>query len=125
MNLILADTSVWADHLRYGDDLLRQLLIDRRIRMHPYVIGELAMGNLPHRARTLTELNAIHLVPLAADQEVMQLIEHGPHFGSGLSWVDAHLLTSVVLVPGVNLWTRDRRLNAAAERHGRSAALHH
>lgn len=125
MSPILADTSVWADHLRADDALMRQMLVDRRIRMHPYVLGELAMGNLPRRAHTLLELNAIHFVSPASDTEVMQLIERGGHFGSGLSWVDAHLLASVVLTPDLKLWTRDRRLNTAAARHGRSASLHH
>lgn len=93
--------------------------------MHPYVIGELAMGHLPRRTETLTQLREIHQVAAANNTEVMQLIEHGPHFGSGLSWVDAHLLASVVLSPGLMLWTRDRRLNQAAAKHGRSATLHH
>lgn len=125
MTPILADTSVWADHLRSDDHLMRQMLTDRRILMHPYVVGELAMGNLPRRSETLQELNTLHVVQPVSDTEVMQLIENGSHFGSGLSWVDAHLLASVVLSPSLKLWTRDRRLNAAAAKHGRSATLHH
>lgn len=104
---------------------MRQMLMDRRILMHPYVVGELAMGNLPRRSETLQELKTLHLVQPVSDTEVMQLIERGSHFGSGLSWVDAHLLASVVLSPSLKLWTRDRRLNVAAAKHGRSATLHH
>jgi hypothetical protein len=125
VKLILADTSVWVDHLRSRDPLLDQQLGARRIRMHPFVIGELALGSLADRASVLRRLADVHPVRPASDAEVMRLIENGPHHGSGLGWVDMHLLASVLLVEGMTLWTRDRRLNAAAARHDRAAQLHH
>lgn len=125
MRLILVDSSVWAEHFRTGDGLLEHCLRAKRVRMHPFVIGELAMGNLRQRGRTLTELNALHRVGSASDSEVLSLIETGGHYGAGLSWVDMHLLAAVLLREDVDLWTRDRRLNAAAARYGRAARLHH
>lgn len=93
--------------------------------MHPYVLGELRMGNLPRRPDTVDFLNTILRAPAVDDDEVLSFVEAGRMFGTGLSWIDAHLLTSVVVSPGLALWTRDRRLNDAALRHGKSAALFH
>ena len=123
--MILADTSAWAAHLRQADPRMDQLLRSRRIVVHPFVIGELAVGNLPDRPRFLDRLSLMNSVPKAADDEVMRLIERGPHFGSGLGWIDMHLLASVLLTPAGKLLTLDKRLNAAAQRYGRAAQLHH
>ncbi|MBX9617036.1 MAG: type II toxin-antitoxin system VapC family toxin [Caulobacteraceae bacterium] len=125
MIALLADTSIWADHFRSPDPLMRQMLSDERVRMHPYVLGELCMGNLYRRPEAMEYLQALHMTPAVSDDEVMQMVEQGKLYGSGLSWVDAHLLTAAVLSPGVKLWTRDRRLNEAAIRFDRAAALHH
>jgi predicted nucleic acid-binding protein len=123
--VILADTSVWAGHLRNADPLMEQLLDDQQVLMHPFVIGELAMGNLSDRPVFLRNLHRMKSAPKALDNEVMRLIEDGRHFGTGMGWIDAHLLASVLLTGHAKLWTRDRRLNAAAAKHGRSATLHH
>lgn len=104
---------------------MAQMLADERIHMHAFVLGELRMGNLPERRQTLEYLGELHWADLAQDDEVAHLIESRRLFGLGLSWVDAHLLTSVVLSPGLKLWTRDRRLNEAARRFDRAASLHH
>ncbi len=125
MTFILADTSVWADHFRSTDAVMAGWLSQKRVRMHPFVIGELAMGGLPMREQTLTELNAIHQARLASDEEVMRLVEAGKHYGTGLGWIDVHLLASVLITHDIMLWTRDRRLNDAAARYGRAARLHH
>lgn len=125
MTLILADTSVWVNHLRHGDPVMAQCLNEKRIRLHPYVVGELALGNLPNRTVFLDWIDAIHQVRPARDAEVRRLIEAGRHYGSGLGWVDLHLLASVLLTDGVALWTGDRRLHEAASRHGCAARLHH
>ncbi len=54
--MILVDTSVWADHLRSSDEALTQRLRARRVLMHPYVLGEIALGHLSPRAETLATL---------------------------------------------------------------------
>ena len=96
-----------------------------RLMMHPYVIGELSMGNLHDRAGFLKDLRRMDEAVKATDDEVFNLIETNRLFGSGIGWVDAHLLASTLLTDDVKLWTRDRRLNAAAERLGCAAQLHH
>lgn len=123
--MILADTSVWAGHLRSADHVMEQLLADQQVLIHPFVIGELAMGKLPDRPTFLRSLHRMKSAPKALDNEVLRLVEDGWHFGAGMGWIDAHLLASVLLLDHARLWTRDRRLNAAAAKHGRSAALHH
>jgi predicted nucleic acid-binding protein len=47
--VILADTSVWVDHLRASDKALVALLDAGMVLAHPFVIGELALGNLRQR----------------------------------------------------------------------------
>ncbi|MBX3477696.1 MAG: type II toxin-antitoxin system VapC family toxin [Brevundimonas sp.] len=123
--MILADTSIWAGHLRTTDPIMEQLLDDQQILMHPFVIGELAMGNLADRSAFLRSLDRMKSAPKALDKEVLKMIEQGRHFGAGMGWIDAHLLASVLLTDHARLWTRDRRLNTAAAKHGRSASLHH
>jgi predicted nucleic acid-binding protein len=125
MSLILADTSVWADHFRGGDPLLAECLARKRIRMHPFIIGELAMGELPRREQTLEHLKTLHRIGAASDVEVLRLVDAGRHYATGLSWIDIHLLAAVLLREDISLWTRDRRLNEAAMRYGRATHLHH
>lgn len=125
MTLVLADTSVWTDHLRSREPVLDVLVQCEQLLMHPYVIGELAMGNLKDRTTFIRRLHQMEMSLRASEDEVAALVEGQRLHGSGLSWIDAHLLASVLLMDEVRLWTRDRRLNAAAERLGISAQLHH
>lgn len=123
--MILADTSIWIDHLRRGDPRLALLLGRAGVVMHECVFGEIALGSLRHRDRTLTELRALPFAVQADNREVQALIErlplHGLGIGLGIGYVDAHLLASIRLTPGTLLWTRDRRLHAAADRLGIAA----
>ena len=59
--MILADTSVWVDHLRRSDAALRAALEANEICIHPMVIGEVACGNLRNR----TILVNLQLLPQA------------------------------------------------------------
>ncbi|OYU14484.1 MAG: VapC toxin family PIN domain ribonuclease [Alphaproteobacteria bacterium PA4] len=112
--MILADTMVWADFISHGDDRMRALLESGDVRMHPMVRGELALGNLARRAANLAALDSLPTAPVATHDEVHALIENVPLFGTDVGFVDAHLLASVLLMPGGRLWTRDRRLAAVA-----------
>lgn len=125
MSLILADTSVWTDHLRTNDPLMIQLVAQERLLMHPYVVGELSMGNLPDRTAFIRHLRQMEFATRASDTEVSRLVEDNRLYGTGIGWVDAHLLASALLTEEVKLWTRDRRLNDAAARFDRAALLHH
>ena len=123
--MVLADSSIWADHIRAPDDLMTHLLATDRIVAHPFVIGELAMGNLPQRPRFLKRLSDLPTARKAQDKEVLRLVETGGHSGKGVGWIDMHLLASVLLDDRLTLWTRDRRLNIIASTYGRSLAAHH
>lgn len=112
--MILADTSIWIDHLRVGDARLSKLLLDDRIVCHPFVIAELALGALRARAEILGLLDGLASLPLAHIDEVRVLIERHRLYGRGIGLVDAALVASCLLVPGTRLWTRDRRLDAIA-----------
>ena len=119
--MILADTSIWIGHLRRGDPLLAERLGQGRIIIHDFVIGEVALGSLRQRDRTLADLRTLPRTVRADDHEVRFLIESAPLHGLGIGYIDAHLLAAVRLTPGATFWTRDRHLHAAADRLGLAA----
>lgn len=112
--MILVDTSIWIDHLRSGDAQLVTLLQSDQVLGHPWVTGELALGNLARRDEVLGLLHNLPQATVATDLEVMTLIDHHRLFGLGIGYVDAHLLASAKLSAGAKLWTRDKRLHATA-----------
>lgn len=114
--MILVDTSVWIDHLRGGDAELARLLTASQVLMHPFVIGELALGNLQNRGTIVGALRGLPKASVAVDDEVLQFIDRQQLFGLGIGYVDAHLLAAMRLMPGAVLWTRDKRLLAVATR---------
>jgi predicted nucleic acid-binding protein len=116
--MILVDTSGWIDHLRRADTELSRELTHDRILSHPFVIGEIALGSLRQRDIVLGALRGLPTATLASDDEVQILIDRESLHGLGIGYVDAHLLTSVRLMPGSRLWTRDKRLHAVASKLG-------
>jgi len=119
--MILADTSIWIDHLNRNEpDLLRQLEAGA-VLAHPFIIGEIALGNLRQRALILGALRDLPQAIIATDDEVMDFIDRHSLAGRGIGYVDAHLLASVRLTPDARLWTRDRRLSTLADGLGLSA----
>jgi predicted nucleic acid-binding protein len=121
--LILADTSVWIDHLRKGEAALAALLTSRQVLTHPYIIGELALGHLKQRTTILGALHNLPQITVAQDDEVLGAIDRWGLFGRGLGYIDAHLLTAIPLSPGTLLWTRDKQLRTVAEPLGLHANL--
>lgn len=113
--MILVDTSVWIDHLRDSDWLLAELLDHTQVLTHPFVIGELAVGNIQRRSDVLSLIKNLPRAVIAADDEVIEFIDRQLLFGRGIGYGDAHLLASTLLTPGTVLWTRDKRLQATAE----------
>ena len=114
--MILVDTSVWIDHLKTGDDNLARLLEAGRVLMHPFVLGELALGSLRNRQTILELLGQLPRAEMAMDHEVLSLIEAETLHGTGIGLIDAHLLASAKLTAGSSLWTRDKRLERLAAR---------
>jgi predicted nucleic acid-binding protein len=112
--LILVDTSVWIDHLRGSDETLINALESSEVLAHPFVIGELACGNLTNRELVLGLLRALPQALVATDSEVLRFIELRQIMGRGIGYIDVHLLASVALDANVTLWTRDRRLAEVA-----------
>lgn len=112
--MILADTSVWVDHLRAGDEVLARRLDEGRILGHPFVVGELALGNLKNRDVVLDALQSLPQPQIANDDEVMRMISGRRLWGRGIGLVDAHLLAAVMITPDAVLWTRDLGLAAIA-----------
>ena len=121
--MILVDTSVWIDHFREADAVLASLLDADEVLTHPFVLGEIALGNLRWRATTIRELDGLPKAVSATDVEVMALIEREKLFGLGLGYIDLHLLAATRLTLGARLWTRDKRQAVIAERLGVAADL--
>lgn len=122
MRAVLADSSIWIDHLRSPDPRLIDFGRSKRLRTHPFVVGEIALGSLADRAAMLAALRLLRGVAVAEHDEVMAFVERERLFGRGIGYVDAHLLASCRLSPA-SLWTRDKRLHAAAERLGVAARV--
>jgi predicted nucleic acid-binding protein len=112
--MILADTSVWIAHFRIADLSLARALDDGEVLMHPYVIGELACGNLRWRDRVLEHMRELPAAPVATDDEALHYIENKRLFGRGIGYIDVHLLASASLAGGASLWTHDKPLAAVA-----------
>jgi predicted nucleic acid-binding protein len=121
--MILVDTSVWVDHLRANEPLLASLLTQNRVLGHPFVRGELTLGNLRQRETILSALDNLPQASLVFNDEVNYFIEKNALFGLGIGLVDAHLLASTQLMGNARLWTRDKRLQMAAERLNLAAAV--
>ncbi|MBN1274582.1 MAG: type II toxin-antitoxin system VapC family toxin [Candidatus Aminicenantes bacterium] len=108
--MILIDTSVWVDHLRKTDQELSKLLDKGVVLCHPFVIGELACGNLKNRSEILDLLAALPKVEVASHEEAMHLVTHRKLWGKGIGWIDIHLLASALL-SNCTLWTKDKALH--------------
>lgn len=115
--MVLVDTSVWVDHFRQGVSLLDDLLTSGQVLTHPFVIGELACGNLKNRKEILALLSNLPSAKMATHAEALHLTESRALHGSGVGWIDVHLLASASL-SHVPIWTRDVKLKTVAGRLG-------
>ncbi len=123
--MTLVDTTIWIDHLRAPDPMLAKLLLDREVLTHPIVVAEIALGSIKDRASVLDALDNLPFTRELLNAEVRGMIERHRLWGSGIGFADAHLLGAPLLTPRTRLWTRDRRLHAAAVKLGvATASLH-
>jgi predicted nucleic acid-binding protein len=113
--MALANTSVWVAHFRSAATGLEVLLQENRVLCHPFIIGELACGNLKNRSEIPSLLQALPQAVTSEHEEVMHLIENYSLMGKGLGYIDMHLLTSALLTR-VPLWTLDKKLNGIASK---------
>ncbi len=112
--MTLVDTSVWVQHLRRGSNELRRLLDDGEVLCHPFIVGEIACGNIKNRDEIINLLQSLPEVLVAEHDEVTQFLHDNRLSGRGLGWIDLHLLVSASL-SRASLWTMDRALQRAVE----------
>lgn len=112
--MILVDTSVWIDHLHRAEPQLQQFLVDDRVVTHDGVLGELALGSMRERSTVLALLGSLHRASRLGGDEFFHLVDTARLWGRGLGVIDVHLLGSALL-GNLTIWTRDRRLRAAAD----------
>ena len=116
--MIVIDTSIWIDHLRSAESKLNWLIAEGQMLQHPYVTGEIVAGNLQNRTRAVRALRGLLRIEPVSEDQFHVFIEHHDLPGTGLGFVDMHLLAATAGMPGAGLWTRDRRLRDQAERLG-------
>jgi len=112
--MVLVDTSIWVIHLSRGSRQLEKLLIDAEVMCHPFIIGELACGNLKNRNEIISLLQSLPEVPTIEFDEFLFFLDRNHLNGKGVGFVDIHLLASAQLT-GVPLWTADKRLKSVAD----------
>jgi predicted nucleic acid-binding protein len=113
--MILVDTSVWVSHLKDGNTELANLLNNGMVLCHPFIVGELACGNLKDRADILSFLQLLPMSIEVEHEEALSFIEDNRLMGKGIGYVDVQLMASAVLT-GVPIWTFDKKLAQAADR---------
>ncbi len=111
--MILADTSAWISHLRYGNDYLEGLLNKGTVSCHPFIIGELACGSIRNRNEILSLLQSLPMTRIVEHDEVLKFIENRKLVSKGLGYVDIHLLASAILSDSL-MWSLDKKLNETA-----------
>jgi hypothetical protein len=121
--VILADTSIWIDHLHGNNPELQELIERGRIVMHPFIVAEVALGSLRNRRKTFALMEALWQLDVAYLEEVRNMIEIHTLYSKGIGLTDAHLIAACLMTPGTFLWTRDIRLAAVAKTLGIQANL--
>ena len=113
----LADTSIWIDHLNNKNDELSLLLKENRVYIHPFIIGEIACGNLSNRDEILHLLNQLPMAESVTHEEALLFLTRNKLYGKGIGWIDVHLLAACAL-SNLKLITLDKRLQKAADEPG-------
>jgi hypothetical protein len=112
--MILADTSIWVEHLRNRSTAMEERLGRGQILMHPFIVAEIALGSLQNRRKRLGEMEALLEVKVAQLSEVRHMVEAHALYSKGIGLTDAHLVASCLMTPGTQLWTRDGALQRVA-----------
>lgn len=115
--MVLVDTSIWIEHLRTGNPYLEKLLLDIEVLCHPFIIGEIACGNLKNSSEILSLLHSLPMAPTVEHDELLLFIERNKLMGIGIGLVDVHLLASARLAHAP-LWTSDEKLLSASDSLG-------
>ncbi len=116
--MVLIDTSVWIEYLRGKAKVVEDLLTAKEVVIHPFVIGEIACGSVANRREILSMLRGLHALSVTDDSLVLYFIDQNKLAGSGMGYIDAHLLASAVLEPPTRVLTFDKSFRAAAKAMG-------
>jgi predicted nucleic acid-binding protein len=100
--------------IRAPDGRQQDLLEKEEVPLHPFFIGEIAMGSMPQYAFVMRRLDLMPQASKAADDKVLYFIRQHKLYGTGIGYIDAHLLAAALLTPEGLLWTRDKRLHRIA-----------
>ncbi len=111
--MVLVDTSVWISHLRDSNSFLEELLNKGIVLCHPFIVGELACGNIKNRNEILSLLKVLPVASIAEHDEVLKFIEDKELARKGLGYVDVHLLASAILSDST-IWSFDKKLSEIA-----------
>ena len=112
--MILADTSLWIDHLRNRNPELERYLSQGQVLMHPFILAEISLGSLRNRQSTLRDLESLLSTRVAELNEVRHMIEAHALYSKGIGLTDAHLIAACLITPGTQLWTRDVAMKKVA-----------
>ena len=88
--------------------------MDAEVMCHPFIIGELACGNLKNLNEIIPLLQSLPMAPTIEFDEFLFFIDRNHLMGKGVGFVDVHLLASAQLAE-VPLWTADKRLKSVAD----------
>lgn len=110
--MVLVDTSVWVSYLRHSNATLQKLLEKDRVASHPFIIGELACGNIGNRTEILSLMQSLPMLDVVQHEELLFFIDQNKIMGAGLGFVDVHLMAAAALAE-VPLWTQDKKLKQA------------
>ena len=116
--MIIADTTIWIDHLRSSDPTLERLVAGVEILMHPFVVGELVLGSIADRSHRLRQWADLPVAKVLRHDDLLAFIESNRLFARGIGYTDVNLVASAATSDGVLLWTRDRRLHGVAADFG-------
>lgn len=111
----IADTSVWIDHIRKPDVGLSTLLLERRVLVHPVILGEMSCGNFARRLEILGNLKLLPCARIASFEEAMELIESKKLYGAGLDFSDIQIIAAALL-SDAGILTRDKSMLLAMKR---------
>lgn len=111
--MVIIDTSIWVDHLRKGNLHLEKLLLNAEVVCHPFIIGELACGNIKNRSEFLSLIQTLPMAPIIDPDEFLYFVEQNKLMGRGIGFVDVHLLASARLSE-IPLWTFDKKLKSVS-----------
>lgn len=111
--MVLVDTSVWINHLKSKNEYLSNLLLDEKVLIHPFIIGELACGSMNNRDLILRYLDDMPRSTILEHEETLNFLNSKNLYSKGLGWIDVNLLLSAIYAK-CKLWTLDQRLRTVA-----------